>query len=225
MVRQILTKNFIKLKADWDKAALDTNFRDYIAQGYNEEGAFRRSGEDNTKGLRGFLKKFDVDWKDKRVVELGCGAGRMTEFIANDASHVQAVDISAEMLKQLHRRLGHKRNIETLCIIRDFSVISDLSTDIIISFLVFQHTPEDMVERLFQDGHRILKPGGYYLFQIPLAKQHKCVPVNDASALDMVYWTQEEVREMATKYRYEIISEPDEGSGVQIFLFRKGGYR
>src|SRR3990172_6717282 len=155
-MEQILTKNFLKLKSDWDIAAQTQYFRDYIAQGFSDEEAFRSSGENNTKWIRDFLNLYGVDWKDKRVAELGCGAGRMTEFIAKDAKHVQAIDISAEMLKRLHQRLGHQRNIETLCIIRDYSVISDLSVDLIMSFLVFQHTPEDMVERLIQDGRRIL---------------------------------------------------------------------
>lgn len=220
MIQQVLTKDFRKLKSDWDTAALTDFYRDYIAQGFNEEDAFRKSGENNTKWIREFINKHGVDWMGKRVVELGCGAGRMTEFIAKDATHVQAVDISAEMLKRLHKRLGYQQNIETLCIIRDYSVISDLSIDLILSFLVFQHTPEDMVERLFQDGHRILKAGGYYFFQIPLSSVHKCVPVNDANAVDMVYWTLDEVKELATKYRYEIIASPEDGVS-QFFLFKK----
>jgi cyclopropane fatty-acyl-phospholipid synthase-like methyltransferase len=220
-MQQILTKDFRKLKSDWDNAALTDVYREYIAQGYSEEDAFRKSGEDNTKGIRGFLNQYGFDWKDKIVVELGCGAGRMTEFIAKDAKHVQAIDISAEMLKRLHERLGYERKIETLCIIRDYSVISDLSADLIISFLVFQHTPEDMVERLIQDGRRILKSGGYYFFQIPLSSKHKCVPVNEAQALDMVYWTLDEVKELAIKYHFEIIAEPKDPSQSQLFIFKK----
>lgn len=221
MINQILVKDFRKLKADWDTAALTDYWRDYIAQGFSEEEAFRKSGEENTNWIREFINLHGVDWKDKNVVELGCGAGRMTEFIAKDVRHVQAVDISAEMLRRLRKRLGQDRKIETLCIIRDYSVISDISVDLIISFLVFQHTPEDMVQRLFQDGNRILKPKGYYFFQIPLSKEHKCVPVNEANALDMVYWTQDEVRELASKYRFDIIAEPAEGSDSQFFLFQK----
>jgi cyclopropane fatty-acyl-phospholipid synthase-like methyltransferase len=221
MINQILVKDFRKLKADWDTAALTDYWREYIAQGFSEEEAFRKSGEENTNWIREFINKYGVDWKDKNIVELGCGAGRMTEFIAKDAKHVQAVDISAEMLKRLRKRLGQDRKIETLCIIRDYSVISDISVDLIISFLVFQHTPEDMVQRLFQDGNRILKSKGYYFFQIPLSEKHKCVPVNEANALDMVYWTQDEVRELASKYRFDIIAEPKEGSDSQFFLFQK----
>jgi cyclopropane fatty-acyl-phospholipid synthase-like methyltransferase len=220
MINQILTKDFRKLKADWDTAALTDYYRDYIAQGFNEEEAFRKSGEDNTKWIQDFLKTYNIDWKDKRVVELGCGAGRMTEFIAKEAKHVQAVDISAEMLKRLRQRLGDKQNIEPLCIIRDYSVISDLSVDLIISFLVFQHTPEDMVKRLFEDGRRILKPQGYYFFQIPLVETHKCVPVNNANAVDMVYWTLDEVKELAEIYRFKIIYSPENNSN-QFFIFQR----
>jgi len=220
-MEQILVKDFRKLKEDWDKAALTEYFRDYIAQGFNEEEAFRKSGEDNTKWIRNYLNHYGVDWKNKVVVELGCGAGRMTEFIAKDAQRIQAIDISAEMLKRLHKRLGHPKNIETLCIIRDYSVISDLSVDLIISFLVFQHTPEDMVERLIQDGRRILKEGGYYFFQIPLAFKHKCACCNDAPAVDMVWWTIEEVEEIVGKYHFKIIAKPQDATKSQFFLLQK----
>lgn len=220
MINQILTKDFRKLKADWDTVALTDYFRDYIAQGFNEEEAFKKSGEDNTKWIQDFLKTYSIDWKDKRVVELGCGAGRMTEFIAKEAKHVQAMDISAEMLKRLHQRLGHQRNIETLCIIRDYSIISDLSVDLIISFLVFQHTPEDMVKRLIQDGRRILKPQGYYFFQLPLSEEHKYIPANNANAVDMVYWTLEEVKELAELYHFKIIYSPEDSSN-QFFIFQR----
>lgn len=221
MINPILVKDFRKLKSDWDEAALTIHFRDYIAQGYNEEEAFRKSGEGNTNWIKEYLNQYSVDWKDKVVVELGCGAGRMTEFIAQEARLVQAVDISAEMLKRLRQRLGDRKNIEPLCIIRDYSVISDLSVDLIISFLVFQHTPEVMVERLFEDGRRILKPKGYYFFQIPLADKHKCIPVDNAPAVDMVYWTLAEIEELAKKYHFEIIAKPKDSSESQFFLFKK----
>lgn len=217
---QQLVKDFRKLKEDWDIAARTDFFRDYIAQGFNEEEAFKISGEGNTNWIKGFLALYGVSWKDKRVVELGCGAGRMTEFIAKEARHVQAIDISAEMLKRLHQRLGHQQNIETLCIIRDYSVISDLSIDLILSFLVFQHTPEDMVKRLIQDGRRILKNGGYYFFQVPLASEHKCVPCNNANAVDMVYWTLDEIKEMAEENHFKIIHFPKDMND-QFFLFQK----
>jgi ubiquinone/menaquinone biosynthesis C-methylase UbiE len=220
-MNQILTKNFYKLKEDWDKAAKTEYFRDYIAQGFNGEEEFRSSGEKCTNMIRELINKYGIDWKDKVVVELGCGAGRMTEFIAKDVRHIQAIDISAEMLKRLHQRLGNDQKIETLCIIRDFSVISDLSADIIISYLVFQHTPEDMVLRLIEDGRRILKPNGYYVFQMPLSKEHKCVPCNDANAVDMVYWTLDEVRDLAKKYNFEIIHEPSDINTSQFFIFKK----
>jgi len=222
MINQTLTKDFRKLKSDWDTAAQTPDFRDYIAQFCNDEESFRKSGEIYSKVIREFLNLYNIDWKDKTVVELGCGAGRITEFISQEARLVQAVDISAEMLKRLRQRLGDKKNIEPLCIIRDYSVISDLSVDLIISYLVFQHTPENMVERLFEDGRRILKPNGYYFFQIPLADTHKCIPCNNANAVDMVYWTLEEIKELANKYRFKIIAESKDNSC--FFIFKKENY-
>jgi len=221
MVNPILVKDFRKLKEDWDNAAKTDYFRDYIAQGFNEETAFRESGRKWTEIIKQFLNKFSISWKNKVVTEVGAGAGRMTEFIAQEAKLVNALDISAEMIKRLYQRLGKSPKINTGVIIRDFSILADLETDIIISYLVFQHTPEEMVERLIQDGKRILKKGGYYFFQIPLSQKHKCAPCNNAPAVDMVWWTLEEVKELARKYNFNIIyapSYPDEG---QYFIFQK----
>ena len=55
MVNQILVKNFLGLKYDWDTAAKTQFFRDYIAQGFNEEEDFKISGENNTKWIAEFL--------------------------------------------------------------------------------------------------------------------------------------------------------------------------
>jgi hypothetical protein len=77
-----------------------------------------------------------------------------------------------------------------------------------------------MVERLIEDGKRILKRGGYYVFQIPLASKHKCVPCNDAHAVDMVYWTREEVLDLAKQFQFKVIHEPRDTQD-QFFIFQK----
>lgn len=39
------------------------------------------------------------DWRGKRVLEIGCGTGRITKMLVSWGSHVTATDISPEMLK------------------------------------------------------------------------------------------------------------------------------
>ena len=41
-----------------------------------------------------------------RVLEIGCGAGRLTRALANFFGEVHAVDISGEMVAQARKRSG-----------------------------------------------------------------------------------------------------------------------
>ena len=43
--------------------------------------------------------------RHRSVLELGCGTGRLTLAIARSGTKVEGVDLSAEMLRQLHRNL------------------------------------------------------------------------------------------------------------------------
>jgi 2-polyprenyl-3-methyl-5-hydroxy-6-metoxy-1,4-benzoquinol methylase len=45
------------------------------------------------------------DFRDRRVLELGCGDGRLTVPIARDAAHVLALDPDAEAVERARRSL------------------------------------------------------------------------------------------------------------------------
>jgi len=51
--------------------------------------------------LRGFCE----DWRGKRVLEIGCGTGRITESLARWGAIITATDISKEMLEVARSRL------------------------------------------------------------------------------------------------------------------------
>ena len=48
-----------------------------------------------------------VDLRGKRVVDVGCGKGRLTEFAARHAAHVYAFDPDAEAVEEARRRAGN----------------------------------------------------------------------------------------------------------------------
>src|SRR5215213_9534044 len=49
-----------------------------------------------------------------RVLEIGCGIGRLTRGLAALAGEVVALDVSAEMLARAHRYNGQLRNVTWL---------------------------------------------------------------------------------------------------------------
>jgi ubiquinone/menaquinone biosynthesis C-methylase UbiE len=104
MVDDPTTLDLEKMRQEWDERARE-NARHYVASAqeqWNDEDYFR-SGEINVE--REILTDIGNicqgrDPKQMRVLEIGCGTGRITRALAKVFGHVYAVDISGEMISQ-----------------------------------------------------------------------------------------------------------------------------
>ncbi len=157
------------MKRDWDERARKDAFH-YIASWRSDWDAstFFQSGEEDYVRLVGpILKEMNLDPRDKSMVEIGCGAGRMTRVFAREFAHVDAVDISDEMQRRAKEFLCDFQNIRW--ILADGATlhsINDASADFVFSYLVIQHLPSrDLAISLLQEILRTLKPGGLFLLQ------------------------------------------------------------
>jgi SAM-dependent methyltransferase len=74
------------------------NFWDKRAKLFPRYNTIEDSYENRVLGL---IKEGGIDFKDKKVLDVGCGAGMFTIKIAKMACKVTALDISSEMLKIL----------------------------------------------------------------------------------------------------------------------------
>ena len=202
----MLNKTRKQLKNQWEKAAEADNYRNAIAKGYNDEKSFRHVGKTQTKALVKLFDKHGIKTKQQRIVEIGCGTGRITEFLSKEVEFMYATDISMKMLNRFNDRLSLS-NVALVCS-DNISFIPDESVDMILSMLVFQHNPEHLVYEFFDEGSRILKPGGHYVFQLTAQDKHQVV--QDNRATDMVRWTVDEVKSIAEKYNFKMLNDPKE---------------
>lgn len=103
-----------------------------------------------------------------RMLEIGCGIGRMTRGFAGLFGEVYAVDVSGEMIRRAKSNtagLANVRLFETNG--GDLSPFCDLVFDFCFSFLVFQHIPSrPIVENYIRETARVLKAGGMFRFQV-----------------------------------------------------------
>jgi SAM-dependent methyltransferase len=106
--------------------------------------------------------------QDDRVVEIGCGIGRLTRVFADRAAHVWAFDISSEMLQRAREAAGELGNVEWIH--GDGSSlrpVEDGSASVCFSFVVFQHLPDPAITLDYvREMGRVLQPGGWSAFQI-----------------------------------------------------------
>lgn len=157
------------MRQDWDDRARKDAFH-YIASWRDDwdEGSFLRSGEDDyVRLVEPVLDRSGFSLAGKSVLEIGCGAGRMTQSFAQRFAKVLAVDISGEMLssaRAIHRSLSNIEWRQTNGV--DLAGTPSDSVDMVFSYIVLQHLPnETMVLSYIREIVRVLRGGGVALFQ------------------------------------------------------------
>jgi SAM-dependent methyltransferase len=154
-----------KMKADWDARARE-DARFYIAaDDFRSEEAFEASGQRDaallTRGLEGFLRPH------MRVLEIGCGIGRLLRVLAPRFREVHGVDVSGEMVRRGRERLRGCGNVflhETSGV--DLRAFAPRSFDFVYSYVTFQHVPEAVVAAYCREAARVLARGGRFRFQV-----------------------------------------------------------
>jgi SAM-dependent methyltransferase len=120
-----------------------------------------------------------------RVVEIGCGVGRLTRELAARAAHVDALDVSSEMLELARRYnpgLGNVRWLQGDG--ESLAGIADAQADVCFSHVVFQHIPDPAITLDYvREMGRVLADGGWAAFQISNAPAiHRRRPLRERLA-------------------------------------------
>ena len=157
-------------KEKWDKLALDDAKYYICARKDDSEEKFKQYGMDHYAEyiiedpvVRNFIPDFSVS----TILEIGCGIGRMTEFMASDFKKVMAVDVSKEMIRLGKERLASIANIDFIETDGESFPFENDSIDFAFSFLVFQHVPSmESIRKNFKEVNRVLKSAGMFKVQL-----------------------------------------------------------
>ena len=120
------------------------------------------------------LLALDVNPEGKRVLEIGCGVGRLFEGYSERFEEVWGIDISPTMIK-----LGQEKcPAEATWLVGDGATlagVADHSIDHVVSYEVFQHIPSlEVIASYFAEIDRVLVDGG--TFQVQLRKASDSLP-------------------------------------------------
>lgn len=128
-------------------------------EGYN---LFAPHYDESLRFLSGFEKGklFSVfgELKGKKVVDIGCGTGRIIGELKLFGAEVTAVDISEEMLKKVDKKYS---DIKTIMGDMENLPFDDETFDVAVCTFVIVHIKDP--EKAFQEVYRILKDGGEFI--------------------------------------------------------------
>jgi SAM-dependent methyltransferase len=206
-----------QMRHDWDARARD-NPRHYVAtlrDNWTDDDFFRSGAiwvhdhilSDFTAICNGRMPS------RMKVLEIGCGAGRMTRCLAELFGEVHAVDISAEMVAQAREALKDCPNVTVQQNSgSDLALFRDAEFDFVFSAIVFQHIPRKaIVESYIREAHRVLRPGSVLKCQV---EGHPS-PEHRANSWNGVSFSETEIRSIADNCGFEILSTS--GAGTQYF--------
>jgi len=205
------------MRSDWDERARK-NARYYVATGKKDwdDQEFFASGQSHVREqiLNDMINICqDRDPAAMRVLEIGCGAGRVTGPLAQVFGRVDGVDVSGEMLARAQKAL---RSFSNIYLYQnngvDLSLFGDEEFDFAFSSIVFQHIPSKaVIENYVREVWRVLRPGALFKFQVQgcPADEEKC------DTWLGVGFSEDEMREMAARTNFEMRYSHD--AGTQYF--------
>jgi SAM-dependent methyltransferase len=172
------------------------------------------------------------DLRRDRMLDIGCGMGRMLVHFAPYFERVDGVDIAPEMIEQA-RESGLPANVHVeVSSGADLSQIEDRGLDFVFSFLVFQHIPEpDVIRAYLKEVGRVLRPSGKAALQfdtrpktlasrIAYALPDFMLPRSRRSYIRRYRRSREELMTMVQEAGLVLESERDPNTEVDFLLLR-----
>lgn len=152
--------------AHWSVLTEDRFHKDRIEENLE---AFDALGDLHVRRFLATLERNGVELPGTgHCVELGCGVGRLTRWLAPHFGRVTGIDVSPGHLELARAHVGrHADNVDFVRMRRleDLGALAPINA--FYSFIVLQHNPPPIMEAVLERIFERLAPGGIAYFQLP----------------------------------------------------------
>jgi ubiquinone/menaquinone biosynthesis C-methylase UbiE len=132
-----------------------------IAAAYNDWAETYDIVQNHTRDLAAkVLRQVNLNLDSRKVVEVGCGTGRNTTWLAERAAEIVGLDFSEEMLAQARSRIKDPRVRFIQHDARLTWPLADASADVVIAMLILEHV--ENLAPVFTEAGRVLNTGGQF---------------------------------------------------------------
>lgn len=137
----------------------DLSYRyQWLYDGISRVAALAVGGEERFRQLA--LQ--DVDWQpETRVLDLCCGWGQGTALLVERSRCVTGLDASPKALARARSAVPQATYIEAFA---EAMPLADRSMDVVHSSAAMHEMDPEQLRQIFQEVHRVLVPGGWFVF-------------------------------------------------------------
>lgn len=158
--------SFEQVRKDWITLGGEDPLWAVLVEGDKRGGgwdaeAFLELGRVDVANAREQLAELGLPSTWDRVLDFGCGAGRLSQALAEHADEVVALDVAPPMLEKA-RSLDRSGGRVTFVLGEDpdLRAFPDASFDLVFTERVLQHIPREALETYLSEFVRVLRPGG-----------------------------------------------------------------
>ncbi|RME58140.1 MAG: methyltransferase domain-containing protein [Candidatus Dadabacteria bacterium] len=155
-----------KMESDWDRrVALDYRF--WMSDGYESDEVMWQTGRRDLELLCPDIK----NTKEKILLEIGCGVGRIIAAAKDKYKRVIGIDVSRKAVEKGREFLKEASNVHLIkgdgTTLRP---VPDNSVDLVISFAALSCMPAAVMAKYLVESNRVLKNHGRLRIQIYLGE-------------------------------------------------------
>ena len=212
------------MKRDWNVRA-EKDAMHYIATGHDKQEFWEYGKIIREKmlgnvpfsyGSKIFVNK---DLKKMKVLEIGCGTGRVVISMSELFGEAVGVDISKKMIEMAKK---YAKDIPNCKFFEnngsDLSIFPNNYFDFCFSFIVFQHIPEkEIVKNYMHEVSRVLKSEGIFRFQVHGDTEWKPSQLNPWYG---AHFTSDEMYKIAKENEFEILEEINPNEQYYLLTFK-----
>lgn len=173
-----MNSSFEQLKQTWTQLGQEDPMWAVVSHRGKRQGKwnveeFFQTGEKDVSHYHTMLCENGGPERFHRVLDFGCGLGRLTQAWARRAETVVGVDISPPMIHSARRLAAALDNVEFA--VNDQTSLVDFPNDhfdLVASHICLQHMPWPLARQYLAEFARVCRPAGWVAFQLPAGQRH-----------------------------------------------------
>jgi 2-polyprenyl-3-methyl-5-hydroxy-6-metoxy-1,4-benzoquinol methylase len=177
---EVLDQMFKRIQKQWEHLggtepywSIVTQPQNYMAQFNQNRDQFYASGNGACQTFLASLRRCGINPAQlSTCLDLGCGVGRVTSYLAEAFTKVIAIDVSKSHLDLARTHLAGKgiQNVELQHLLTMDQISETAQVDVIHSIITLQHNPPPIMAWMLSSLLSRLRAGGVAYVQIPTYK-------------------------------------------------------